>query len=73
MTVVGFAVTLIIGLIIIALGLILNFMYSNVFKLVLFDYANGKGLPPGFNELDINKATRQRRSRFGGFTGSNNF
>lgn len=72
LTAVGLAAMLILGLIIMAIGAILNFMYSNVFKLVLFDYANGRGLPPGFNESDIKIATRQRSSRFGGFTGNSN-
>ena len=72
LTVVGFAAMLSAGIIIMAIGLILNFTYSNIFKLVIFDYANGKGLPPGFNESDIKIATRQKKSRFGGITGNSN-
>ncbi len=59
----------VVGLILIALGLILNFTYMNVLKLVLFDYINGRGLPQGFNEADINAAIKRRGS--GGISGSN--
>ena len=48
------------GLVIMAFGLILNYTYLNVLKLVLFDYVNGKGLPEGFNEGDIRNAIRKR-------------
>ncbi|MHB1708864.1 MAG: DUF6159 family protein [Thermoplasmataceae archaeon] len=48
------------GLIIMAFGLILNYTYLNVLKLVLFDYVNGKGLPEGFNEVDIKNAIRRK-------------
>ncbi|SIM34544.1 DUF6159 family protein [Cuniculiplasma divulgatum] len=72
LTVVGFAAMLSAGIIIMAIGLILNFTYSNIFKLVIFDYANGKGLPPEFNESDIKIATRQKKSRFGGIMGNSN-
>ena len=59
----------VVGLILIALGLILNFTYMNVLKLVIFDYINGRGLPQGFNEADINAAIKRRGS--GGISGSN--
>ena len=59
----------VVGLILIALGLIFNFTYMNVLKLVLFDYINGRGLPQGFNEADINAAIKRRGS--GGISGSN--
>ncbi len=48
------------GLVIMAFGLILNYTYLNILKLVLFDYVNGKGLPEGFNEGDIRNAIRKR-------------
>ena len=57
------------GLILIALGLIFNFTYMNVLKLVLFDYINGRGLPQGFNEADIKAAIKRRGS--GGMFSSN--
>jgi len=53
----------------IALGIIFNFTYMNVLKLVLFDYINGRGLPEGFNEADINAAIKRRGS--GGMFSSN--
>ena len=63
------AVLIIVGLMLIALGIIFNFTYMNVLKLVLFDYINGRGLPEGFNEADINAAIKRRGS--GGMFSSN--
>ena len=63
---------IIVGLILIALGLVLNFTYMNVLKLVLFDYINGRGLPEGFNEDDIKTAIKRRgasRTLNRGFSG----
>jgi hypothetical protein len=48
------------GVILLMVGLILNFTYMNILKLVLFDYANGKGLPEGFNEQEIDLAIKRR-------------
>jgi hypothetical protein len=56
------AVLIIVGLILIALGIIFNFTYMNVLKMILFDYINGRGLPEGFNEADINAAIKRRGS-----------
>ena len=50
------------GVILLIVALILNFTYMNILKLVLFDYANGKGLPEGFDEQEINKAIKRRGS-----------
>lgn len=48
------------GAVLIIVGLVLNFTYMNVLKLVLFDYTNGKGLPEGFDENEINMAIKRR-------------
>ena len=57
------AVIVIVGLILMTLGLILNFTHMNVLKPVLFDYINGKGLPQGFDEADINAAIKRKGSQ----------
>ena len=57
------AVIVIVGLILMAIGLIFNFTYMNVLNLVLFDYINGKSLPQGFDEVDINAAIKKKGSR----------
>ncbi len=54
------AVTAVIAVIMIVLGLILNFTYMNIFKLILFDYVNGKGLPDGIDENLLNLSIRHR-------------
>jgi hypothetical protein len=51
-----------ISIILIILGLILNFTYLNVFKMILFDYLNGKGLPEGFDEATIRASFKRSRS-----------
>ncbi|WP_337860234.1 DUF6159 family protein [Ferroplasma sp.] len=48
------------GAVLIILGMILNFTYSNIFKLILFDYINGKGLPDGIDKNLINSAIRYK-------------
>ncbi len=53
---------IILGAAVIAFGLILNYTYLNVLKLILFDYVGGKGLPAGFNPDDINSAVKKRGS-----------
>ncbi len=57
---------IIIAVLLIILGLILNFTYTNIFKLILFDYINGKGLPDGLDENLINSSIR-RKGGTGGF------
>lgn len=54
------AVTAVIAVIMIVLGLILNFTYMNIFKLILFDYVNGKGLPDGIDENLLNLSIRHK-------------
>ncbi len=56
----------VIAVIMIILGLILNFTYLNIFKLILFDYINGKGLPDGIDENLINSSIRHRGESFMG-------
>ncbi|MCW6170796.1 MAG: DUF6159 family protein [Thermoplasmatales archaeon] len=51
------------GIALMAFGVVLNYTYMNVLKLVLFDYINGKGLPEGFNEDDIKSAIKRKKSR----------
>ncbi|MEM0157403.1 MAG: DUF6159 family protein [Thermoplasmataceae archaeon] len=53
---------IILGIAVIAFGMILNYTYLNVLKLILFDYVGGKGLPAGFNVDDINSAVKNRGS-----------
>jgi hypothetical protein len=64
-----------VGLVIMAFGVILNYTYLNVLKLVLFDYINGKGLPEGFNEVDIRNAIRKKGtgSNLNSSQGNSNF
>ena len=58
-----------ISIILIILGLILNFTYMNVFKMILFDYLNGKGLPEGFDEATIRACFKKSRYLGSGGTG----
>jgi hypothetical protein len=58
-----------VSIILIILGLILNFTYLNVFKMILFDYLNGKGLPEGFDEATIRASFKRSRSSGFGTTG----
>jgi hypothetical protein len=51
------------GIVLIAFGVVLNYTYMNVLKLVLYDYLNGKGLPEGFNEDDLKSAIKRKKSR----------
>jgi hypothetical protein len=47
------------GLILLVFGIIMNFLTINVFKLILFDYMNGKALPSGISE-DLMKQSIQK-------------
>ena len=58
------AVIVIVGLILMTLGLILNFTHMNVLKPVLFDYINGKGLPQGFDEADVTSSPQLKHRSF---------
>jgi len=44
------------GLILIVFGGIMNFLTSNVFKLILFEYVNGKPLPKGISKELIDRS-----------------
>jgi hypothetical protein len=41
----------------------------NVFKMILFDYLNGKGLPEGFDEATIRASFKKSRYLGSGGTG----
>ena len=45
------------------LGLVLNFTYFNIFKLLLYDYFNGGKLPDGFDEQLLQSAIKRRKGR----------
>lgn len=66
------AILIIAGIMLIVLGVILNYTYLNIVKLVLFDYVNGKGLPEGINEDDVKSAIKRKKSssRYGKDTSS---
>ncbi|WMT51312.1 MAG: DUF6159 family protein [Ferroplasma sp.] len=59
-----------IAVIMIILGIILNFTYMNIFKLILFDYVNGRTLPDGIDENLLNSSIKQRG---GGYIGNGPF
>lgn len=53
------------GAALLVLGLVLNYTYFNIFKLILYDYFNGGKLPDGFDEEIVQAAIRRRgRARF---------
>ncbi len=54
------------GIAIVIFGSIINYTTLNLFKLILYEYVNGKGLPEGFNEDLIKNSIRQKRSRTAG-------
>ncbi len=60
------AILAVIGVIMIILGLILNFTYTNIFKLILFYYINRKGLPDGIDETLIDSSIRRKGGSFMG-------
>lgn len=49
-----------VSIILIIYGIVLNFTYTNIFKLMLFDYINGRGLPQGIDENMINSAIKRK-------------
>lgn len=51
------------GIAIIIFGGIINYTTLNLFRLILYEYVNGKGLPEGFDEELIKNSVRQKRSR----------
>ena len=50
------------GLCIFVFGIMLGFSLSTVFKFVLYEYANGKPLPEGFDEKMIKDSTKQKKA-----------
>lgn len=52
---------IVVGIGIIIFGLIQNYTYFNILKLVLYDYYNGVQLPEGLTEELINAAVRTRK------------
>lgn len=62
--VLGMAV-IVFGFILLVFGIMMNFLTLNVFKLMLYDYVNGKGLPSGISEdLMRNAVKKGRRGMF---------
>ncbi len=49
------------GFILLVFGIIMNFLTINVFKLILYEYTNGKGLPSGISEEYIKNAVKKKR------------
>lgn len=49
------------GVSLIVVGLVLNFTYFNIFKLILYDYFNGNALPEGIDEKTVQAAIKRRR------------
>lgn len=48
------------GVALIVIGLVLNFTYFNIFKLILYDYYNGATLPEGFDESMLQSAIKRK-------------
>lgn len=51
-----------VGIFTLVFGIILGFSLSTVFKFILYEYANGKPLPEGFDEKMIKDSTKQKRA-----------
>ncbi len=49
------------GVILVVVGMVLNFTYFNIFKLILYDYFNGSPLPEGVDETTLQTAIKRRR------------
>ncbi|MCL5092860.1 MAG: DUF6159 family protein [Candidatus Marsarchaeota archaeon] len=54
------------GVAIIIFGGIINYTTLNLFRLILYEYVNGKGLPEGFDEEMIKNSVTQKRNRKAG-------
>ncbi len=50
-----------VGVLLIVVGTVLNFIYTNIFKYVLYDFMNGGKLPPEISEDDLKKSIRRKR------------
>ncbi|HKJ96980.1 MAG TPA: DUF6159 family protein [Thermoplasmataceae archaeon] len=48
------------GVAIMVLGMVLNFTYFNILKLLLYDYFNGEKLPEGIDETLVQQAIKRR-------------
>ena len=55
------------GIVIIVIGMVFYSVFSNIFRLILFDYVQGKGLPKNFDatEETVKMAIKRRRGRSG--------
>lgn len=51
-----------IGVALVAFGSVINYTTSNAFKLILYDYTNGKGLPEGFTKDMMQSAIKRKQS-----------
>ena len=49
------------GFALLALGSIISYTTSNAFRLILYDYTNGRGLPDGFTKEMMQSAIKQKR------------
>lgn len=51
------------GVVLFVFGMIMNFLTTNVFKLILFEYMNGKGLPNGISEELMKQSIQKSRKQ----------
>lgn len=49
------------GFVLMVFGMIMNFLTINVFKLMLYEYMNGKGLPSGISEELMKNAVKRKQ------------
>jgi hypothetical protein len=57
---IAFAFVIMAGVVLLVLGIVLNYTYMNILKLILYDYLNNKGLPTGIDEDLLKNAIRRR-------------
>ena len=56
------AAVVIFGFVLVVFGMVMNFLTINVFKLILYEYINGKGLPKGIDESLIKNVVKKGRN-----------
>ncbi len=52
----------VLGVVLLVFGIMMNFLTTNVFKLILYEYTNGRGLPSGIDESLIKNSVKKGRS-----------
>lgn len=57
---------IIFGFILMVFGMIMNFLTLNVFKLILYEYMNGKPLPNGISEELVKNAVKKKQAQMQG-------